>query len=190
MRRQWSNEDGIWLAGVDGCRAGWVVAFVRPRRRRGAHPGGAALCRILIARRKAGRHRRRYADRPAGAHRHWRARRRECDPAAARRAAIVGVLGAVARRASQPPTIARPARSRLRPPIRRAKSRKQLFMIAPKIREVDACLRDDPALAARVLRSASGTRVLAAQWRARADRTEEGQGQAATSRGLRCAAAC
>ena len=20
----------IWLAGVDGCRAGWVVAFVRP----------------------------------------------------------------------------------------------------------------------------------------------------------------
>ena len=22
--------DGTWLAGVDGCRAGWIVAFVRP----------------------------------------------------------------------------------------------------------------------------------------------------------------
>ena len=24
------NSNDIWLAGVDGCRAGWIVAFVRP----------------------------------------------------------------------------------------------------------------------------------------------------------------
>jgi predicted RNase H-like nuclease len=25
-----TDSGGIWLAGVDGCRGGWVVAFARP----------------------------------------------------------------------------------------------------------------------------------------------------------------
>src|ERR1700751_1976556 len=31
MRKKWAGKtNDIWLAGVDGCRAGWMVAFVRP----------------------------------------------------------------------------------------------------------------------------------------------------------------
>ena len=93
------------------------------RRRRGAAADRAALCRRAGGAGSAGGRRGRHADRAAGAHRPRRPRGRERGAAAARRAAIVGVLGAVARG-----DLRRRLRGRLRPrarkrPIRRARCR-------------------------------------------------------------------
>ena len=144
-----SRRDDIWLAGVDGCRGGWIVAFVRPH-------GDDARLRIVP----------RFADVLAAPERPavvavdmpiglpertglgGRAAE-NCRAAAARRAAIVGVLGAVARRDLCRRTIARPARIALATSDPPRKVSKQLFMIAPKIREVDEALRADAGRARR-----------------------------------------
>jgi predicted RNase H-like nuclease len=141
--------DAPWLAGLDGCRTGWVAAFVRPA-------GDDAHVRILP----------RFADvlaapeAPAivavdmpiglpdriglegrGPERAIRpllgARQSSVfpvPPRAAIYAADFGAACAAALAASEPPR----------------KVSKQLFMIAPKIREVDECLRANPASAERV----------------------------------------
>jgi len=138
-----------WLAGVDGCPAGWIVAFMRPE-------GDEVRIRIL----------RRFTDVLAA-------------PEAPAIVAVdmpiglpeaTGLGGRAAENAVRPLLGARqssvfsvPARAAIfaadyreacgvalatsDPP--RAVS-KQLYMIAPKIREVDAALRDDPAFAGRV----------------------------------------
>ena len=37
-----------WLAGIDGCRAGWIAAFVRPALALSADPhGGSGFVRVL-----------------------------------------------------------------------------------------------------------------------------------------------
>ncbi len=54
---------------------------------------------------------------------------------------------------------------------------KQLFMIAPKIREVDSALRERCSAGGAHLRGASRSRLLAAEWRTSADRAQEDQGQ-------------
>jgi predicted RNase H-like nuclease len=139
----------IWLAGVDGCRTGWVAAFVRPA-------DGEARVRIVP----------RFADvlaapeAPAvvavdipiglpdrigpdgrGPERTIRpllgARQSSVfsvPPRAAIFAPDFGAACAAALAASEPPR----------------KVSKQLFMIAPKIREVDALLRADATCVARV----------------------------------------
>ena len=88
--------DDLWLAGVDGCRTGWVAAFAPAvgERRPGTDRG--ALCRR--ARRAGGAERRRgrYSDRPAGARGPRRQGGRECRAAASRRATVFGVFGPVA----------------------------------------------------------------------------------------------
>jgi predicted RNase H-like nuclease len=138
-----------WLAGVDGCRNGWIAAFVRPT-------GDEARVRIVS----------RFADvmaapdAPAvvavdmpiglpdrigpdgrGPERAIRpllgARQSSVfsvPPRAAVYAADFGAACAAALAASEPPR----------------KVSKQLFMIAPKIREVDALLRADATLLPRV----------------------------------------
>jgi predicted RNase H-like nuclease len=138
-----------WLAGVDGCRSGWVAAFVRPA-------GEEARVRIVP----------RFADvlaapeapeivavdipiglpdrigpdgrGPERAIRLLLGARQSSVFSVPPRAAIFaldfGAACAAALASSEPPR----------------KVSKQLFMIAPKIREVDACLRTDPAAAARV----------------------------------------
>ena len=58
---------------------------------------------------------------------------------------------------------------------------KQLFNIAPKIREVDECLRATPDAAGRVFEVHPEVGVLAAQRRAAADRAEEDQEPALSS---------
>jgi predicted RNase H-like nuclease len=140
------SADDLWLAGLDGCRTGWVVAFVRPT-------GDEAHVRILP----------RFADvvaapeTPAmvavdmpiglpdrigpdgrGPERAIRpllgARQSSVfpvPPRAAIYAADFGAACAAALAASEPPR----------------KVSKQLFMIAPKIREVDEILRANPAVA-------------------------------------------
>jgi len=138
-----------WLAGLDGCRAGWVAAFVRP-------DGGAA--RVCVVPRFADALTAPEApaivavDMPIGlpdrigpdgrgperAIRPLLGARQSSvfsvPPRAAVFATDFGAACAAALAASEPPR----------------KVSKQLFMIAPKIREVDEFLRGNPALAGRV----------------------------------------
>jgi predicted RNase H-like nuclease len=143
------SADARWLAGLDGCRTGWVAAFVRPQ-------GDEARVRIVP----------RFADvlaapeAPAivavdmpiglpdcigpegrGPERAIRpllgARQSSVfpvPPRAAVYAADFGAACAAALAGSEPPR----------------KVSKQLYMITPKIREVDAFLRENPAAMDRV----------------------------------------
>jgi predicted RNase H-like nuclease len=141
------NGKDIWLAGVDGCRAGWVAAFVRP-------DGDEGHVRVVS----------RFADIPGATER----------PAVVTVDMPIGLPGRTgyggraAENAIRPLLGARqsavfsvPSRAALEQPDYRAacavalttsdpprKISKQLFMIAPKVREVDACLRGDQAAAA------------------------------------------
>lgn len=142
------NNDDLWLAGVDGYRAGWLVAFIRPT---GADVRVRVMPRFsdiveapemptVIA-----------VDMPIGLP--------ECAGPGGRAAenAIRPLLGA-----RQSSVFSVPSRAALETSDYREacgialatsdpprKISKQLFMIAPKIREVDAALRSDPALAER-----------------------------------------
>jgi predicted RNase H-like nuclease len=141
--------DDLWLAGTDGCPLGWVVAFARPT-------GGQVHVRIVP----------RFADVLAA---------RESPVIIAVDIPIglparVGYGGRAAENAVRPMLGARqssvfsvPSRSALAAQDYREACRialatsdpprmvsKQLFMIAPKIREVDACLLADAAASARV----------------------------------------
>src|SRR5262245_989407 len=144
------SSGDVWLAGVDGCRTGWIVALVRTA-------GDEIRVRVLP----------RFADVLAA-------------PEAPAVVAVdipigvparVGYGGRAAENAVRPLLGARqssvfsvPSRAALRAEDYRAactialatsdpprKVSKQLFMIAPKIREVDACLRADGEAAARVV---------------------------------------
>jgi len=138
-----------WLAGLDGCRTGWVVAFVRPDGA-GAHVRIASRFADVLTAPEApaivavdmpiglpdrigpdGRG-------PERAIRPLLGARQSSvfpvPPRAAIYAADFAAACAAALAASEPPR----------------KVSKQLFMIAPKIREVDECLRANPALAGRV----------------------------------------
>ena len=144
-----AGERDIWLAGVDGCPSGWVVAFMR-----------ADLSEARV------RLQTRFADVPAAPE----------TPAAIAIDIPIGLPeraghgGRAAENAVRPLLGARqssvfsvPSRSAIaaqdyREACRialltsdpRRKVSKQLFMLAPKIREVDAALRADMALAQRV----------------------------------------
>lgn len=138
-----------WLAGVDGCRTGWIAAFVRPggeeiRIRTAARfldvltaPEAPAIVAVDIP---IG-----LPDRigPEG-----RGPERAIRPLlGARQSSVFSVppRGAIAAEDFAAACAAALAASE--PP---RKVSKQLFMIAPKIREVDLVLRAEPAPAARV----------------------------------------
>jgi predicted RNase H-like nuclease len=142
-------SDGIWLAGVDGCRSGWVVAFVRPS-------GDEASVRIVA----------RFADvlaapetpavvavdmpigLPERACPGGRAAENAVRPLlGARQSSVFSVMSRAALAAADYRDACRIALATSEPPRMVSK---QLFMIAPKIREVDGCLRADAAAAARV----------------------------------------
>ncbi len=138
-----------WLAGVDGCRGGWVAAFVRPA-------GGEARVRVVA----------RFADVlaapeapsvvavdiPIGLPERVGHGGRPAENAVrpllgARQSSVFSVPSRAALAAADYCDACRIALATSQPP--RAVS-KQLFMLAPKIREVDAGLRADAAAAARV----------------------------------------
>jgi predicted RNase H-like nuclease len=138
-----------WLAGVDGCPAGWIVAFVQPA-------GDAVRISIVP----------RFADVLAGpeapaivavdipiglpetAGLGGRAAENAVRPLlGGRQSSVFSVPSRAALDAIEYREACRIALATSAPP--RAVSR-QLFMIAPKIREVDAVLRAEPALSARV----------------------------------------
>ena len=141
-------SDG-WLAGVDGCRAGWIVAFVRPT-------GGEVQLRVFP----------RFAevlaaaegpaiiaiDIPIGlpvcAGHGGRAAENAVRPLlGARQSSVFSVPSRAALAAGDYRQACEIALATSDPP---RKVSKQLFMIAPKIREVDEVLRADTAVAATV----------------------------------------
>jgi len=139
----------IWLAGVDGCPAGWLVAFVRPQ-------GEETRVRIVSA----------FADIPAlpelpaivavdmpiglpdRAGRGGRAAENAVRPLLGQRqSSVFSVPSRAAAHAADYAEARRIALATSEPPKSVAK---QLFNIAPKIREVDAALRAEPVFAQRV----------------------------------------
>jgi predicted RNase H-like nuclease len=142
-------SDDVWLAGVDGCRAGWVVAFVRPA---GGDVRVAVLPRfadalaapeapVIVA-----------VDIPIGLPERvghgGRAAENVIRPLlGARQSSVFSVPSRAAMAAEEYRQACASALATSNPP---RKISKQLFMIAPKIREVDACLLADRTAAARV----------------------------------------
>jgi predicted RNase H-like nuclease len=142
-------SDDIWLAGADGCRAGWVVAFVRPA---GGEVSVAVLPRfadvlaapeapVIVA-----------VDIPIGLPERvghgGRAAENAIRPLLrARQSSVFSVPSRAAMAAEDYRQACAIALATSDPP---RKISKQLFMIAPKIREVDACLLADRTAAARV----------------------------------------
>ena len=138
-----------WLAGVDGCPAGWIVAFVRP-------DGGAARLRIVP----------RFADvlaapeapaaiavdMPVGLPERTGPGGRAAENAVrpllgARQSSVFSVPSRAAIYAGSYREACRIALATSDPP---RKVSKQLFNIAPRIREIDELLRAFPAASARV----------------------------------------
>jgi predicted RNase H-like nuclease len=139
----------VWLAGVDGCRIGWVVAFVRASGddiRLGIVPRFADVLAApeapaVIA-----------VDIPIGLPKRVGYGGRAAENAVrpllgARQSSVFSVPSRAALAAEDYREACRIALATSDPP---RKVSKQLYMIAPMIREVDACLRADPAAAARV----------------------------------------
>jgi predicted RNase H-like nuclease len=138
----------VWLAGVDGCRAGWLAVFVRAagdEARIRVIPRfdailSAAECPAVIA-----------VDMPIGLPERTGYGGRSAENAVrpllgARQSAVFSVPSRAATAQTDYREACAAALATSEPP---RKISKQLFMIAPKIREIDACLRDDAAAAAR-----------------------------------------
>jgi predicted RNase H-like nuclease len=138
-----------WLAGVDGCRIGWVVAFVRPSGveahvrvvARFADIAAAAEAAAVIA-----------VDMPIGLPARIGLGGRGPENAVRpllgmRQSSVFSVPSRAAVETDDYRDACRIAALTSDPP---GMISKQLFMIAPKIREVDAALRADAAFAAKV----------------------------------------
>jgi predicted RNase H-like nuclease len=140
---------GVWLAGVDGCRIGWVAAFVRANSEdvrlrivpRFADVLAAPEAPAAIA-----------VDMPIGLPARVGYGGRAAENAVrpllgARQSSVFSVPSRAALAADDYREACRIALATSDPP---RKVSKQLYMIAPKIREVDACLRATSAAAKRV----------------------------------------
>jgi predicted RNase H-like nuclease len=138
-----------WLVGVDGCRGGWIAAFVRATRDDGSMrvvprfadlltaPEAPALIAVDIP-----------IGLPERAGRGGRAAENAVRPLLGSRvSAVFSVPSRAALLARDYREACQIALATSNPPRMVSK---QLFMLAPKIREVDACLRADPLAAARV----------------------------------------
>jgi predicted RNase H-like nuclease len=143
------GSDGIWLAGVDGCRIGWAVAFVRPT----GDEARVAILPCLVDVLAAPEAPRVVAvDIPIGlpgrVGHGGRAAENAIRPLlGARQSSLFSVPSRAAMAAEDYREACGIALATSDPP---RKISKQLYMIAPKIREVDSCLRADRAAAARV----------------------------------------
>jgi len=143
-----ASED-VWLAGVDGCPGGWIAAFVRPSGDDGTLAVFARFADVLAA----AQHPTVIAvDMPIGlperAGHGGRAAENAVRPLlGARQSAVFSVPSRAAIDAREYAEACRVALATSEPP---RKVSKQLFNIAPKIRDVDEALRADPGQAARV----------------------------------------
>jgi predicted RNase H-like nuclease len=142
-----STADTGWLCGVDGCPAGWIAVFVRP--------SGDEL-RIAVLRRFADVLENKPAivavDIPIGLPERTgqggRAAENRVRPLLAARQS--SVFSVPSRRAIYTGDYAGACAAALATSYPPRKVSKQVFNIAPKIREVDASLRVDPSLVERV----------------------------------------
>jgi predicted RNase H-like nuclease len=142
-------SDDIWLAGVDGCPGGWIAAFVRPSSgdvvlglfARFADVLAAAQRPAIVA-----------VDMPIGlpervGHGGRKAETLVRPLLGQRQSSVFSVPSRAALEADDYRAACAAAMATSDPP---RKVSKQLFNIAPKIREVDAALRFDPLLISRV----------------------------------------
>ena len=140
---------GPWLAGVDGCRAGFIVAFVRPRGQQARLRVVTHFAELMQANEAPGVV---AVDMPIGLPEHIGPNGRGPEAAVraclgARRSSVFAVPSRAAIHAANYRDACRLALASSQP----AKAvTKQLFAIAPKIREVDALLRAHRSFAARV----------------------------------------
>jgi predicted RNase H-like nuclease len=143
-----ASED-VWLAGVDGCPGGWIAAFVRPSGDDGTLALFARFADVLaVAQRPAIV----AVDMPIGlperAGHGGRAAENAVRPLlGARQSAVFSVPARAAIDERDYAGACRVALATSEPP---RKVSKQLFNIAPKIREVDEALRADMRTAERV----------------------------------------
>ena len=183
-----ARRQGGWLAGMDGCRTGWVVAFVRPA-------GGEARVRVVshftgvlaapeapavVA-----------VDIPIGLPERTGPGGRAAESAVrpllgARQSSVFSVPSRAALAALDYGEACRIALATSQPP---RKVSKQLFMLAPKIREVDACLRGDAAAAARAFEVHPELAFGGSTGSARSRSRKRSRGDA-TNRASRCAGGC
>jgi predicted RNase H-like nuclease len=143
------TAQGVWLAGVDGCTGGWLVAFVRAS-------GDAVRLRIVprFADVLAAPERPEIiaVDMPIGLPEHTGPGGRAAENCVrpllgARQSSVFSVPSRAAIHAGEYGDACRIAEATSEPP---RKVSKQLFHIAPKIREVDAALRAAPSAANQV----------------------------------------
>jgi len=139
----------MWLAGIDGCPGGWVAAFVQPAGDACALAVFARFADVLTA---IQRPEIIAIDVPIGLPERTGHGGRAAENAVrpvlgARQSSVFSVPARAAVEASDYAAACRVALATSDPP---RKVSKQLFNIAPKIREVDALLRADPVLAPRV----------------------------------------
>src|SRR5262245_61248774 len=143
------SSDAPWLAGADGCRTGWVVAFVHPSGdevRVRIEPSFAAI--LAASERPAIVAVDMPIGLPARAGYGGRGPENAVRPLLGQRqSSVFSVPSRPAIAALDYWEACRVALATSDPP---RKVSKQLFMIAPKIREVDAVLRAEAAAAARV----------------------------------------
>ena len=145
-----NNDAGdIWVAGVDGCRHGWIAAFVRPAGNDGELAVFERFCDLLAAPQAPAVL---AVDIPIGlperAGHGGRLAENAVRPLLGlRQSSVFSVPSRAAIYAADYRAACHAALASSDPP---RKVSKQLFNIAPKIREVDAALRDDHRLIARV----------------------------------------
>lgn len=138
-----------WVAGADGCRAGWIVAFAGAEDEKVRIRVVASFADVIAA---PERPRVIAVDIPIGLPAHvgpqGRGPERAVRPLLGeRQSSVFAVPSRAAVYAPDYGSACRVARETSDPP---KKVSKQLFMIAPKIREVDEMLRATPALTGRV----------------------------------------
>ena len=142
-------SENVWLAGVDGCPGGWVAAFVHPAGDEGRLAVFARFADMLAAPERPAIV---AIDMPIGLPKQAGAGGRAAENAVrpllgARQSSVFSVPSRAAIYAGDYAQACQVAQETSEPP---RKVSKQLFNIAPKIREVDAVLRAEPALAKRV----------------------------------------
>ncbi len=143
------NSNQLWLAGVDGCRTGWLVALVRPN-------GDEARIKVLPRFSDVAAAPEQPAivavDMPVGLPERTghggRAAENAIRPLLGKRQS--SVFSVPARAALQAQDYRQACEIALLTSDPPRKISRQLFMIAPKIRELDEALRADASLAARV----------------------------------------
>lgn len=144
-----ARPNAAWIAGVDGCRAGWVAAFLRVAGDEARMDVVPRFADVLVAPEAPDVV---AVDIPIGlperAGHGGRAAENAVRPLlGARQSSVFSVPSRAALAAADYREACRIALATSQPP---RKVSKQLFMLAPKIREVDACLCGDAAAAARV----------------------------------------